>query len=100
MRLTGQAEAGPAIGLAEAQATEALGLAKAAGYQAQREAIGDGATALVAVAGAVAEGRIDIVPDVLVTGGGGALDGLAATLMRSLQPASGNGNGSTAAGES
>jgi hypothetical protein len=54
----------------------------------------------VAVAGAVAEGRIDIVPDVLVTGGGGALDGLAATLMRSLQPASGNGNGSTSAGES
>jgi uncharacterized membrane protein YqiK len=102
VRLTGQAEADrtQAIGLAEARATEALGLAKAAGYQAQREAIGDGATALVAVAGAVAEGRIDIVPDVLVTGGGGALDGLAATLMRSLQPASGNGNGSTAAGES
>jgi uncharacterized membrane protein YqiK len=102
VRLTGQAEADrtQAIGLAEARATEALGLAKAAGYQAQREAIGDGATALVAVAGAVAEGRIDIVPDVLVTGGGGALDGLAATLMRSLQPASGNGNGSTSAGES
>jgi uncharacterized membrane protein YqiK len=94
VRLTGQAEADrtQAIGLAEARATEALGLAKAAGYQAQREAIGDGATALVAVAGAVAEGKIDVVPDILVTGGGGALDGLAATLMRSLQPASGNGS--------
>ena len=104
VRLTGQAEADrtQAIGLAEARATEALGLAKAAGYQAQREAIGDGATALVAVAGAVAEGKIDVVPDILVTGGGGALDGLAATLMRSLQPASGNGSTATppAAGES
>jgi uncharacterized membrane protein YqiK len=91
VRLTGQAEADrtQALGLAEARATEALGLAKAAGYEAQRTAIGEAATAMVAVAGAVAEGHIDIVPDVLVTGGGGALDGLAATLMQSLR-----GNGS------
>lgn len=87
VRLTGQAEADrtQAIGLAEAKATEALGLAKAAGYDAQREAIGEMATAAVAVAGAIAEGQIDIMPEVLVTGGGGALDGLAATLMRSLR---------------
>jgi hypothetical protein len=38
-------------------------------------------TALVAVAAAVAEGKLDIMPEVLVTGGRG-LDGLAATLMR------------------
>jgi uncharacterized membrane protein YqiK len=100
VRLTGQAEADrtQALGLAEARAAEALGLAKAAGYEAQRVAIGEGATAMVAVAGAVAEGHIDIVPDVLVTGGGGALDGLAATLMQSLRGnASTNGNGSAAA---
>jgi hypothetical protein len=37
-----------------------------------------------------------VVPDILVTGGGGALDGLAATLMRSLRPASGNGSSGSA----
>jgi Tfp pilus assembly PilM family ATPase len=36
------------------------------------------------VANAVAEGKITVVPEVLVAGGGGALDGLAATLMRTL----------------
>jgi hypothetical protein len=95
VRLTGQAEADrtQAIGLAEARATEALGLARAAGFEAQRDAIGEAATALVAVAGAVAEGKIDIVPDVLVTGGGsGALDGLASVLMNTLR----NGNGDRA----
>ncbi len=43
VRTTGRAEADrtEALGLAEARATEALGLAKAAGYDAQREAIGE-----------------------------------------------------------
>jgi regulator of protease activity HflC (stomatin/prohibitin superfamily) len=87
VRLTGQAEADrtQAIGLAEAKATEALGLAKATGFEAQREAIGEMATALVAVAGAISEGQIDIMPEVLVTGGGGAVEGLAATLMQTLR---------------
>jgi hypothetical protein len=95
VRLTGQAEADrtQAVGLAEARATEALGLARAAGYQAQRDAIGDAATALVAVAGAVADGHIDVVPDVLITGGGGAFDGLAATVMNALRNGNGLGNG-------
>jgi uncharacterized membrane protein YqiK len=89
VRTTGRAEADrtEAIGLAEAKAAEALGLAKAAGYDAQREAIGPSATALVAMAGAIAEGQIDIMPQVLVTGGsGGAIDGLAATLMNMFRP--------------
>jgi hypothetical protein len=86
VRVTGQAEADrvQALGLAEAKAAEALGLARAAGFQAQREAIGEVPTALVAVAAAVAEGKLDIMPEVLVTGGGSSLDGLAATLMRAL----------------
>lgn len=86
VRVTGQAEADrvQALGLAEAKAAEALGLARAAGFQAQREAIGEVPTALVAVAGAVAEGKLDIMPEVLVTGGGSSLDGLAATLIRAL----------------
>ncbi len=87
VELTGKAEATrtEAIGLAEAKAVEALGLARAQGFDAQRRAIGEMATALVAVANAVAEGHITVVPEVLVTGGGGALDGLAATLMRTLR---------------
>ncbi|MGI8810639.1 MAG: SPFH domain-containing protein [Acidimicrobiales bacterium] len=93
VRTTGRAEADrtEALGVAEARAAEALGLAKATGYDAQRQAIGESATALVAIAGAIAEGEIDIMPDVLVTGGsGGALDGLAATLMNMFRP---NGHG-------
>ena len=87
-RMTGQAEADKrqAIGLAQAKAVEALGVAKAAGYQAQVEALGRQATAAVAVAGAVADGHVKIVPEVLVSGGdgSGALTGLAATLTSSL----------------
>jgi regulator of protease activity HflC (stomatin/prohibitin superfamily) len=99
VELTGRAEATKvqAIGLAEAKATEALGLARAVGFEAQKEALGGGATALVAVANAVAEGHITVVPEVLVTGGagggGGPLDGLAATLMRYLSNGAGTGNG-------
>jgi uncharacterized membrane protein YqiK len=91
VRLTGEAEASrtQAIGLAEAKATEALGLARAVGFEAQTEALGGPATALVAVANAVADGHITVVPEVLVTGGGGSLDGLAATLMRSLTSGAG-----------
>jgi uncharacterized membrane protein YqiK len=86
VRLTGTAEADKvaALGLAEAKAAEALGLARATGFRAQREAIGELPTALVAMANAVSEGNIEVVPDVLVTGGGSSLDGLAATLVRAL----------------
>jgi len=95
VQLTGEAEAArtQAIGLAEAKATEALGLARATGFEAQKEALGGPATAVVAVANAVADGHITIVPEVLVTGGGGALEGLAATFMRSLTSGNGNGKG-------
>jgi hypothetical protein len=90
VEMTGRAEATrvEAIGLAEAKAVEALGLARAEGFKAQREALGPQATAVVAVANAVADGHITVVPEVLVTGGGGSVDGLAASLMRYF----GNGN--------
>ena len=89
VRVTGQAEADrrEAMGLAEAKATEAIGLARAAGFEAQRDAIGDVPTALVAIAGAIADGQIDVMPEVLVTGGGGAVEGLAATLMNTFRNA-------------
>jgi regulator of protease activity HflC (stomatin/prohibitin superfamily) len=89
---TGRAEANrrEAIGLAEATATEALGLARATGYRSQVDALGTGPTAAVAIANAIAEGGVDIVPDVLVTGGGGALEGLAATFMANLRNTGGS----------
>jgi hypothetical protein len=48
------------------------------------------------VANAVSEGHITVVPEVLVTGGGGSIEGLAATLMRTLG-GNGKGNGQGAA---
>ena len=67
VEMTGRAEATKteAVGLAEAKATEALGIARAAGYREQTQALGQTATALVAVANAVAEGHITVVPEVL-----------------------------------
>jgi len=85
---TGRADAVKveALGLAEAKATEAIGVAKATGYNAQREAIGSDATAAVAVATAIGEGHIKVVPEVLVEGGasGGAMTGLMATLTKTF----------------
>src|SRR6266851_1704121 len=85
VELTGAAEGSRrrAIGLGDAAATEALGLARAKGYDAQTRSLGAGPTAAVAIANAVSDGRLQVVPDVLVTGGG-AVDGLAATLMRAM----------------
>jgi regulator of protease activity HflC (stomatin/prohibitin superfamily) len=77
-------------GTARGAEVEAVGLARARSYEAQAQALGAAATALVNVAGVLAEGHARIVPEVLVAGGGsgqGALDGLAATLMRFLDGA-------------
>jgi hypothetical protein len=92
-RRVGSAEASKAraIGLAEAKAAEALGLARAEGFEAQRQALGATATALVAAINAIAQGGVDVMPDILVTGGGSTLDGLAATPTRML-----SANGTTA----
>jgi len=78
-------------GTAKGAEVEAIGLARAKGFQAQVDALGPNATALVNVIAALSEGRAKFVPDILVTGGSGsgALDGLAATAMRFL-----NGGGS------
>ena len=83
----GEAEYIRQTGTAKGAEVEAVGLARAKGFQAQVEALGPNATALVNVISALAEGRAKFVPDILVTGGsngGGALDGLAATAMRFL----------------
>ncbi len=91
VEITGTAEGARkrAVGLGEAAAIEAQGLARAKGYEAQKAAVGAGPTAAVAIATALADGHLKVVPEVLVTGDGGALEGLAATLMRSLNGGSG-----------
>jgi len=61
----------------------------------------------VAISQAIADGHVTVVPEVLVTGGGGgSLDGLAAQLIRYLSagnngkaPASPTSNGSGSAGD-
>jgi SPFH domain / Band 7 family len=91
----GEAEYIRQTGTAKGAEVEAIGLARARGYRAQVEALGSNATAIVNVVGALAEGKAKFVPDVLVTGGSngnGAIDGLAAAVMRLL----GNGGGSAA----
>lgn len=90
----GSAEASraEAVGLAEAKAAEALGLARAEGFEAQKAALGPVATALVAAINAIAEGRVDVVPDILVTGGGGSIEGLAATLIKRFSAPSASGD--------
>ncbi len=86
IRRTGSAKGAEveAVGLARAKALEATGLARARGYEAQVTALGQGPTTAVNVINALAEGGVQVMPDVLVTGGGGgnAIDGLAATLMQ------------------
>ena len=68
-------------GTARGAEIEAIGLARAKGYQRQVEALGSNATMIVNLATALAEGKNRFVPEVLVAGGGNALEGLAATLI-------------------
>ncbi len=70
-----------------------IGLAESVGYGAQTAALGSGATAVVAVAQAVSDGEVQVVPDVSVTGGGGSIERLAATPMRTLGTGGGSGKG-------
>jgi hypothetical protein len=81
---TGEAEYIRQTGTAKGAEVEAVGLARAKGYEAQVNALGPNATALVNVIAALAEGRANFVPEILVTGGDGssAIEGLAATAMR------------------
>jgi len=84
-------------GTAKGAEVEAIGLARAKGFQAQVDALGSNATALVNVISSLSEGKAKFVPDILVASGGnggGALEGLAATAMRFFN--GGNGKHSDA----
>ncbi|MGD0977171.1 MAG: SPFH domain-containing protein [Minisyncoccia bacterium] len=76
----GEAKYVEQTGLAQAAVIKAQGVAKAEGFRAQNEAIGQTGTMLVNIATVLADKGIKIVPEILVAGGGGSLDGLAATL--------------------
>lgn len=72
-------------GSAKGAEVEAIGLARATAYKAQVEALGKEATAAVNIVTALSDGKGTgrIVPEVLVVGdGGGAISGLAGTLIR------------------
>jgi len=75
-------------GAAKGAEVEAVGLARATAYKAQVEALGKEATAAVNIVTALSEGKGTgrIVPEVLVMGGegGGAISGLAASLIGKL----------------
>lgn len=77
-------------GAAKGAEVEAIGLARAKGYEKQVGALGPQATALVNLASALAESKNRFVPEVLVTGGSGAIgavEGLAATLIDQFRSA-------------
>jgi len=82
--LTGRGEAAKikSVGEANGEAEKALGLGKAAGYEAQREAIGAGQTAIVAVVEALAQSKNPYMPQTLITGGDGG--GIGALLQLAL----------------
>jgi len=82
-------------GTAKGAEVEAVGLARAKAYEAQVKALGQTPTALVNAINALAEKQVKIVPDILVAGGGGAMEGLASTLMGWLQAGRGSGAAAT-----
>lgn len=71
-------------GKAKGAEIRALGLAKAEGFEAQVKALGAGPTALVNAVDSLAKSGTPIMPNILVAGGGGTVEALAAALLQSL----------------
>jgi len=71
-------------GKAKGAEIEAVGLARAKAAEELRKAVGEQGTTLVNAIDAVMKGEKKIMPDILVAGGNGSLDGLAATLIKFL----------------
>ena len=80
----GEAEYISKTGTARAAEVRAVGLAQAEFFERQVEALGREATAVVNIVQAISRSGLKVMPDVLVTGGGGAVEGLAATLMKTF----------------
>lgn len=71
-------------GKAKGAEIEAVGLARAKAAEELRKAVGEQGATLVNAIDAFMKGDKKIMPDILVAGAGGALDGLAGTLMKFL----------------
>jgi len=71
-------------GQARGAEVRAVGLAKAEAFDAQVRALGANATALVNAVDSLSKSGTPIVPNILVTCGGGTIEALAATLLKSL----------------
>ena len=72
LRMQGEAAGIAAKGRAEAESTEAIGRAVATAYTEQRQALGPEALAAIEIMKQIAEGKIKITPDILVSGGQGS----------------------------
>lgn len=71
-------------GTAQGAQVQAVGLAKAKAYREQVQALGPINTALVNLGQAIADSKSRLVPDILVMGGGGSVEGLIAQIMNRL----------------
>ena len=72
-------------GRAKAAEVEAVGLANARAYEEQVKVLGANATSILNVVAALSKSQMPYMPNILVTDGG-AIEGLAATLMGAVKP--------------
>lgn len=82
----GESEYIEKTGRAQGAKVRAVGMAKAESYEAQVAALGQNQTAMVNMAGALAEGKNKFVPEVLVAGGetSGSMEALMGTICNSF----------------
>lgn len=71
-------------GKAKGAEIEAVGMARAKAADELKKALGEKGTTTVNVIDALMKGEKKIMPEILVAGGGGAVEGLAASLMKFL----------------
>jgi SPFH domain / Band 7 family len=72
-------------GAARGAEVEAIGMARAKAYKEQVQALGQTPTALVNAVDSLSKSGQTFVPNILVVGGGGTIEGLAAQLMGVLE---------------
>jgi len=86
------------VGVAKGAEPRSVGLANAEAYAKQVQALGMQGTMWVNIANALSKGQQPFMPNILVTGGGGAVEGLAAALTGKFAPAN-SGNTETSSGK-
>ena len=87
MEAEGEATYIEQTGTAQGAQVRSVGLARAEAYERQVKALGESATAFVNAVEALSKSNVPFVPSTLVmgnNGGGGALEGLMALMMRQM----------------